>query len=1497
MSSKPIFHASFVCRFAWQAARVSVVLVLLFGMLFVPARTAHAGPAITMTVNTTSDTVDVNPGNGVCADSLGYCSLRAAVMEANADPGSTIQFAASLNGTPIVLTRTGNDYNANSGDLDINANMTITGNGSSNTIIQAAADASYTGSIQDKVFGVNQYGTYNNLTVHFSGLTIRYGDNNILTSDPDYAYTGGGVDVYFTGSGNSTTFTDCVISYNRSRTSYGGGLNVDSNATGTNTLTLTNVTFSNNSTMSTVSTSSGGALNVYGNNVTVTISNSTFTTNTVPTGTSYGGAINFRPNSGSMTIDRTVFSGNSAWYGGAIFADAQPVTITYSRIVGNTASGSGIYVDGSTVTAENNWWGCSTGPSAAPCDTAVLLSGTLDYTHWLRDLLTSSPDPLTLATNQSATLTASFLTNSAGGTVAAADLTMLIGRSVTWAASFGTLSGQQTTIQSSGTATATFKAISAGSTVISAKVDNDSTITGSNVLSRSVTISKADTTTAITTDLPDPSTPGQSVTVGYTVTGAYGNTPIAPTGNVTVSDGIDTCIGTVAAGSCNITLTTAGVRTLTATYVGNANFNLSVSSGASHTVNQAPSITSLNNTTLTVGSAGTFTVTTAGFPTGASMTISETGSLPGGVTFTDNHDGTATLAGTPGAGTGGTYIITITASNGIGTDATQTLTLTIKQSPAITSANMITFTETLAGSFMVTTSGFPTGASMIISKTGALPSGVTFSDMNNGTATLAGTPALGTNGNYPITIMANNGIAPNVTQNFTLVVQPNLQITSANNTTFTVGSAGSFNVTTVGTPIPTLSASSGLPSSVTFTDNGNGTATLASTPVLGENGNYPITITAHNGVAPDATQSFTLTVNRSNTTIVSIDRIGSALTNASSVSWTVTFANATLGLTSGNFTLVNGSLGGTPTITAVTPDTALPATAWTVTASTGTGDGTLGLNLVNDTGLAHNLTNAPFTGEVYTLDRTAPTVTINQAIGQSDPAGSSPINFTVVFSEPVTDFATGDVTLSASTAPGTLVGTVSGGPTTYSVAVSGMTGDGMVIATIAANKAQDIAGNNNAASTSSDNSVLYDTIPPSVTINQAVGQSDPTNVGPIHYTVVFNEAVTGFAIGDVTLGSPFGGLSQTVTEIAPMDGTTYDVSVTGMSGSGTIVATINSGVAFDLASHPNTASTSTDNTVTYDDIAPNTSINSNPTNPTNSASASFSFTGSDSGGSGVAGFECQLDGAGFSACTSPKSYSNLSAGSHTFDVRAVDMAGNRDATPASYTWAVKADTTINLTSSPNPSGLGQSVTFTATVTTVPPSVAVPSGVLTFTINGSTIVQALDAGGVATYVTDSLSLGVYSVTADYGGTINFNPSSGTLSGGQVVTDTSITDLRVINSSPNVVGNPTVLTATASGDNIVYTWNLGDGSAISSGSVVTHTYGRSGAYTAVVTASNGGGVVTATTSVVINPMRLFMPFVMRNYASAPDLVVERIIATRNNIQVVIKNQGDAPVMNEF
>src|SRR5205823_10752224 len=110
------------------------------------------------------------------------------------------------------------------------------------------------------------------------------------------------------------------------------------------------------------------------------------------------------------------------------------------------------------------------------------------------------------------------------------------------------------------------------------------------------------------------------------------------------------------------------------------------------------------------------------------------------------------------------------------------------------------------------------------------------------------------------------------------------------------------------------------------------------------------------------------------------------------------------------------------------------------------------------------------TGTV-TVDITAPTVTINQAVGQADPTNTSPINFTVVFSEATTDFATGDVTLSGTA--GATTATVTGSGTTYNVAVSGMTSSGTVIATIGIGAAHDAAGNSNAASTSTDNTVTY----------------------------------------------------------------------------------------------------------------------------------------------------------------------------------------------------------------------------------------------------------------------------------------------------------------------------------------------------------------------------------------------------------------------------------------
>ena len=102
--------------------------------------------------------------------------------------------------------------------------------------------------------------------------------------------------------------------------------------------------------------------------------------------------------------------------------------MSFSRIVGNTGGGfTGLVTRGGTANVENNWWGCNTGPSAAPCDTAGTSGGgSVDFDPWLQLRLTASPNS-TPVVGESRSLTASFLLNSAGGAVAASNLDVLIG--------------------------------------------------------------------------------------------------------------------------------------------------------------------------------------------------------------------------------------------------------------------------------------------------------------------------------------------------------------------------------------------------------------------------------------------------------------------------------------------------------------------------------------------------------------------------------------------------------------------------------------------------------------------------------------------------------------------------------------------------------------------------------------------------------------------------------------------------------------------------------------------------------------------------------------------------------------------------------------------------------------------------------------------------------------------------------------------------------------
>jgi hypothetical protein len=185
------------------------------------------------------------------------------------------------------------------------------------------------------------------------------------------------------------------------------------------------------------------------------------------------------------------------------------------------------------------------------------------------------------------------------------------------------------------------------------------------------------------------------------------------------------------------------------------------------------------------------------------------------------------------------------------------------------------------------------------------------------------------------------------------------------------------------------------------------------------------------------------------------------------------------------------------------------------------------------------------------------------------------------------------------------------------------------------------------------------------------------NTATIHVTYTASDNVGGSGLDSVELwvkGPSDSGYTQVATDATPGASGSFDYAVPASGGDlvdGTYrFYTIAVDKAGNREATPSTPDGATTQTV-QDSVAPDTSITSQPSNPSNSSSASFSFTYSDaSPSSGLKRFECNLDGAGFTTCSSPQSYSSLAEGSHTFQVRAVDNAENTDASPASFTWFV-----------------------------------------------------------------------------------------------------------------------------------------------------------------------------------------------------------------------------------
>ncbi|TDC20739.1 Ig-like domain repeat protein [Streptomyces sp. 8K308] len=125
---------------------------------------------------------------------------------------------------------------------------------------------------------------------------------------------------------------------------------------------------------------------------------------------------------------------------------------------------------------------------------------------------------------------------------------------------------------------------------------------------------------------------------------------------------------------------------------------------------------------------------------------------------------------------------------------------------------------------------------------------------------------------------------------------------------------------------------------------------------------------------------------------------------------------------------------------------------------------------------------------------------------------------------------------------------------------------------------------------------------------------------------------------------------------------------------------------------------------------------------------------------------------------------------------------------------LKALTTTTVASAPDPSFIGQTATFTATVAPVSPGAGTPTGTVTFFISGGpTLTGVLNASGVATVTTSALSGGTHAVTAVYGGDAHFSPANGTDT--HTVTSLAPTTTTVTSApDPSVFGQPVTLTAT-------------------------------------------------------------------------------------------------------
>jgi hypothetical protein len=205
-----------------------------------------------------------------------------------------------------------------------------------------------------------------------------------------------------------------------------------------------------------------------------------------------------------------------------------------------------------------------------------------------------------------------------------------------------------------------------------------------------------------------------------------------------------------------------------------------------------------------------------------------------------------------------------------------------------------------------------------------------------------------------------------------------------------------------------------------------------------------------------------------------------------------------------------------------------------------------------------------------------------------------------------------------------------------------------------------------------------DTTPPQTTITDAPsGTTTSTSA-----TFAFSSNETGSTFACTLDNGPTEQCTSPHT-YSGLDAGTHTFTVVASDAAGNVDAT------------PATASWTVE--AEADTTAPATTIDDGPSGSTTSSTATFTFSSNESGST----FACSLDGAAAEPCTSPKTYSGLAVGAHTFSVTATDAAGNVDGTPATASWTVEPDTTApdtTITSAPPVTTSSTSATFEFTST-------------------------------------------------------------------------------------------------------------------------------------------------------------------------------------------------------